>query len=62
METVDLGHKGYAITYLKVRLDTGGWTVNVASNNLGLLNKLRGKTVFQDGQSLEGIGKSKAIY
>jgi len=60
MEMVEIEYKGYVISYLKVRLDTSGWTVNVASNHLGLLNKLYGKTVFQDGHSQEAaIGKAK---
>ena len=60
MEMVDVAYRGYLITYPKVRLDTSGWTINVASNDQELLMKLRGETVFQDGHSLEGaIEKAK---
>jgi hypothetical protein len=56
-----LDYKGYEIHYPRVRIDTSGWTVNLASNDPRLLNRLGGQTiVIKDHQSLEGaIAKAK---
>lgn len=48
-------YKGFEISYPRTRLDSSGWTVNVASNNPHLFNRLGGRTaVIKDHDSLEG--------
>lgn len=50
-----LDYKGYAIMYPRVRIDTSGWTVNLASNTPHLQAKLGPSAqVFKDYHSLDG--------
>ena len=53
MEMVHRPYNGYVITYPKIRLTSAKWDVNIASDNPNLMAKLQGKTVFDDGSSLE---------
>jgi hypothetical protein len=55
MEMVELEYKGCVITYPRIRIDTSGWTVNLASNDWQLLAKLGGKNkIFNDHHTLDG--------
>jgi hypothetical protein len=50
-----LDYKGYAIMYPRVRIDTSGWTVNLASNAPHLQARLGPSAeVFKDYHSLNG--------
>ena len=55
-----LDYKGCEITWPKVRRDASRWTVNVSSNDRGLLAKLGGCVVIDDFTSLENaIAKAR---
>ncbi len=44
MEEIVFPYKGFLISHLKIPLTTGNFTVNVASENLGYLQKIGGTT------------------
>ena len=50
---IDEEYKGCVITYPSIPIFSGRWTVNVASNNPGLLAKLGGNVVINSHVSLE---------
>lgn len=58
--TVQLEYKGCVISYPRIPMFPGQWTVNLASNNPHLLAKLGGCVVINDHRSIEGaIAKAK---
>ena len=61
MEIIELPYEGFIISYPRIRIDTSGFTVNLASNDRHLQFKLRPEdTVHKDFHSLEGaIEKAK---
>ena len=55
-----LDYKGCEISWPEVRLDASRWTVNLSSNDRGLLAKLGGCVVIDDFKSLENaIAKAR---
>jgi hypothetical protein len=55
-----LDYRGCEITWQKVRRDSSRWTVNLCSNDRGLLAKLGGCVVIDDFVSLENaIAKAR---
>jgi len=53
METVEIQHKGYIISHLKVPLMGATFAVNVGSKDLNLAMRLQ-QTVFDNHRSFKG--------
>jgi hypothetical protein len=57
---IELEYKGCVISYPRIPMLSGQWTVNLASNNPHLLAKLGGCVVINDHGSIDGaIAKAK---
>jgi len=51
---IEVEYKDFLIAYPRVRLDSAGWTINVASNYPHLLNRIGGRAlVIKSGVSLD---------
>jgi hypothetical protein len=53
MEIEEEPYEGHVISYPKIPIDTSGWTVNLATNDMSLLGKLGGRAKIFKGRTRE---------